>query len=988
MLKDLDQLIERSAELGNHHRKYTHFISRHMAQLSERLEESGAIDEVHFRSSAPDIAQEMDLVAEMGLDETEKLNFLGCYFGFQLLNLNMRAVDVLRLGLSSGSDRFEVYRDFMLQMGRDLRRLTGAYMDKLLGLFLADDDRPEFVICGVGTRADQDDLDLGIIDDGSDRRDAFNHAIGKLQREMLRRAIAPHLHLSEHVGEQSFSASIPEYVALLEGEIQDFIIINEMLGARLIVGSRDLFESFTAAVTDRYYYDPEGDNRYHEGFLRGMMGEVRALLLRKLPRDSVHPKTDALRIIKGLLAAKKTVLGIKEVNAWRILEELMARDQGNMELYSDLEDALSFIEVFRFLYQLLEVQEEEILLKEAGSRAQLESVALLMGYQDTGVVRAYDHLLIHYQEHVQVVRDAALALQDDLLHHLEKISVFSSFVRDEDTDVARWRKSKNIASEFVVALRFFRGTRFWDDVLKPIEENLELLREFVDDFMALDRENRQRLVQRYAKWGEVTCLVILRLLVLLHAQRNNVNAGVLFKELSGAFVIRMSGVPDVIPRMTAVFEHYPKLMNDFLVGLRDEDRERFTSIFEDEVWNEEVEAVRKNLLYFCQLHCSSSHYFKRFLQRTVDRHAEYVRHLHEPARLKVIAKGIFARIETFPTFERKKVELGSYYDLEFLRVGLECREGAPSEQINADFTEFVDHYLESLFDVCKQEVNARAPARVRTRDLLAVYAAGGHGRKLAFDDDYDLIILLDSDDPEIRSHCAKILTRMNSEIIKRGTMPQYRFAERCGNYVTTFSELKGLFEAPDEVAFIDMSQLMGARKIVGSTKFEAEFYRNIVRPYILDCQDSFMSQIAGEIRSRHAAVDQGIISTLDIKETKGGLRDIELMLLVLMARSGLWLPVTPDLQVPLLDRLPHRADDLCVIFESFRYLKHVRDIYRLTVAAEDVLLPEELGYLARILGYGETDDSELGREKLADQLLARTGQVARIVDSLLEELKL
>jgi len=319
------------------------------------------------------------------------------------------------------------------------------------------------------------------------------------------------------------------------------------------------------------------------------------------------------------------------------------------------------------------------------------------------------------------------------------------------------------------------------------------------------------------------------------------------------------------------------------------------------------------------------------------------------------------------------VELGSYYDLEFLRVGLECREGAPSEQINADFTEFVDNYLESLFDVCKQEVNARAPARVRTRDLLAVYAAGGHGRKLAFDDDYDLIILLDSDDPEIRSHCAKILTRMNSEIIKRGTMPQYRFAERFGNYVTTFSELKGLFDAPDEVAFIDMSQLMGARKIVGSTKFEAEFYRNIVRPYI---------------RSRHEAVDQGIISTLDIKETKGGLRDIELMLLVLMARSNLWLPVTPDLQVPLLDRLPHRADDLCVIFESFRYLKHVRDIYRLTVAAEDELLPEELGYLARILGYGETDDSERGSKKLADQLIARTGQVARIVDSMLRELKL
>jgi len=985
MLKDLEHLIDRIGELGNHHRKYTHFITQHMDLLTERLEESGAIDEVHFRSAAPDIDLEMDLVCEMGLDETEKLNFLGCYFGFQLLNLNIRAVDVLRLGLSSGSNRFEVYRDFMLQMGRDLRRLTAAYMAKLFRLFLAEADRPEFVICGVGTRADQDDLDLGIIDDGSERRGAFNHAVGKLQREMLRRAIPPHLHLSEHVGVQSFSASIAEYVALLESEIQDFIIINEMLGARPILGSRKLFEEFTAEVTDRYYYDPEGDNRYHEGYLRGMMGEIRALLLRKLPRDSVHPKSDALRIIKGMLAAKKTVFGIKEVNAWRILEELMARDPENMQNYADLEDALSFIEVFRFLYQMLEVQEEDILLKEAGSRARLESVALLMGYRDTGVVRAYDHLLIHYQEHVQSIRDAAHALQDDLLHHLERTSVFSNFLQDRETGLVSWDKKNNVATEFVAALRFFRGTRFWDDVMSPIEQNRELLHEFVDDFMALDRESRRLLVQRYAKWGEVTCLVILRLLVLLHQQRRHVNAGVLFRELSGAFVTRMSGVSDVIPRMAAVFEHYPKLMNDFLVGLRNEDRERFTRIFDAEVWSEEVEPLRQNLLYFCELHCSSSHYFKRFLQRTMDRHARYVRHLHEPEQLKIIAKGIFARIESFPTFERKKEELGSYYDLEFLRIGLECREGAPSERINAEFTEFVDNYLESLFEVCKQEVISKSERRIRTRDLLAVYAAGGHGRKLAFDDDYDLIILLDSDDPEIREYCGKILTRMNSEIIKRGTMPQYRFAERFGNYVTTFSELETLFASPDEVAFIDMSQLMGVRKIVGSKKFEKALYERIIRPHILDHRDDFVRQIAGEIRSRHEAVDQGIISALDIKETKGGLRDIELTLLILMAKSDLWHPVTQELQGPLAEHLPHRADDLERIFRAFRDLKHVRDIYRLAVAAEDDLLPEELGYLAHVLGYCDTEDCERGRQRLVDELIARTAEVAGIVYSLLEE---
>jgi len=988
MLSDFNRLKTRIGKLGNHHRKYTHFIAKYKDLLSERLEESGAIDEVHFWAAAPDLAQEMDVVCEMGHDEKERLDFLGCFFAFQLLNLNTRAVDVLRLGLASETDRYEVYRDFMLLTGRDLRRLTSAYMGKLLEIFLAQEDPLDFVICGVGTRADQDDLDLGIIDSDPDRRDTLNHTIASLQREMLRRAIPLHLHLSEHVGERSFSASVDEYGALLDGAIRDFIIITELLGARPIIGNRSLFADFTSRVTDRYYYDPGQDNRYHEGYLRGMMGEINDLLLRKMPDDSVHPKRDALRIIKGLLSARKTVLGIKEVNAWRILEELMARDPEHMQIYGELEDALSFIEVFRFLYQLLEVQEEKILLQEKGSRAQLEEVAALMGYRNVGVVRSYEHLLIHYHEHVQTVRKVARILVDDLRDHLERISVFAEYLGGRDTNAEGEKKENNIAVEFVETLRFFRGTRFWDDVMSPMRKNRELVIEFVDDFMSLRDGDRAKLVRRYAKWSDSTIKVVMQLLILLHEQRSHENARTLHRELSTALLDRLKTSTDVIPRVTALFDHYPKLLNDFLTGLSETDRDRFTRIFENTVWDTEVESLRKDLFHFCSLHCTSSHYFRRFLQRTVDRYPKCIRHLRKTEMLELIAKGFFARFETFPTFDRKRKELGSYYDLEFLRIGLECREGLPIEQVNAEFTEFVDNYLESLFDVCKQEVSTHTSERIRTRDLLAIYAAGGHGRKLAFDDDYDLVILLNSDDPRIRDYCGRIMTLMNSEIIKRGTMPQYRFAERFGHYVTTFSELKRLFDTPDDVAFIDMSQLLGARKIVGSKKNEAELYRQIIRPHILDNETYFTSRMADEIRSRHLAVDQGIISTLNIKETKGGLRDIELMLMILMARAGFWLPVTWDLQQHLVTRFEHRTEDLEVMFAAFRHLKHIRDIYHLTVAAEDDILPEEMGHLAWVQGYSDGPDDDAGQQVLLDDIITRTEQVADIVRDLLVELEL
>ena len=93
---------------------------------------------------------------------------------------------------------------------------------------------------------------------------------------------------------------------------------------------------------------------------------------------------------------------------------LRGLDENARRQIDQLERALSFVEVFRFLYQLLEVQEEEILLADEGSRSQLDAVAELMGYKDVGVVRGCDHLLIHYHEHVQTARAVAAELIADL----------------------------------------------------------------------------------------------------------------------------------------------------------------------------------------------------------------------------------------------------------------------------------------------------------------------------------------------------------------------------------------------------------------------------------------------------------------------------------------------------------------------------------------------------------------------------------------------
>jgi hypothetical protein len=114
---------------------------------------------------------------------------------------------------------------------------------------------------------------------------------------------------------------------LLSKKIQDVVIISELLNARLITGSAKFFSKFKKRILSRYYYHPNENNLYHEGYLRGILGELRAMLLNQPQTDSVAPKYDSIRILKSFLYAKKAILNIKEVNAWEILDRLKHKEQ-------------------------------------------------------------------------------------------------------------------------------------------------------------------------------------------------------------------------------------------------------------------------------------------------------------------------------------------------------------------------------------------------------------------------------------------------------------------------------------------------------------------------------------------------------------------------------------------------------------------------------------------------------------------------------------
>jgi hypothetical protein len=971
------RLKERVSHLGNHHQKYLRSIEAHKDRLIEGLEAKGRIDQVHLWKSARDLSEEMDVILELGDTLQEKLDLLSCYYGLQFLHMNLRLTDVLQLNLTTAGNRTEVYRDFMIHSGLEFRALTANYMQRILNLLIPEAQRPEFVMCGVGSRSDQDDIDIGIIDDGSERREEFNKAVGKLRHEMLKHASCLHFYLSEHVGTHRYSASISDYRELLDKEIHDFIIITEMLGAAPILGSLRLFDQFKREITWRYHYAPHQDNKYHEAYLRGILGEVRSLLIRQMQPESIHLKDDGLRILKSVIYVKKTIFRIDKVNPWDILIGLRSRNPVSRELYDDLDHALTFLDTFRHLYQLFVVQEEEIQLSEPSLADDMALVAQCMGYKDVGAVKGWDYLLIHYHEAVQLAKDIVGRLLESVTEHLKSITIFSGLAqaRRSPRDA---RPKRNLAVDFIRVSRFFRGTKFWDDVLDTLEANNgELLHRFVHDFAGLEGRYRRKLIQEYGSTGQYAFYALLSLLVIIGRFQRGPEYQRLFDDLNNAFLDVAKGIESRTSKLSKLFYQYPHLINSYLMRLNEDRLLRFEQLLED--GGGETDAMSAaGLKKLCRLHYSNSRHFKRYFTRVIQKHPEYVQYLDAPDKLRQIAHGLLGKVDNLSGCEAKKDSLADYYDLEYLRVGLETLHGMPISTTNAEFTEFSDTFLQVLFEINRQCIDEELGGKIATRDLLAIFVAGGHAREQAYDDDYDLIILLDSKDEQMRHYCDRIANRMNSDILKRGTLPHYRFTDLFGHYVTLVDELEGLLAGNSPDCFIDKSQILGSRMIIGSTKFGKEFEDRIIRPYIFSRSREYITQMIREIRSRHLnelAHDGG---SIDVKEGVGALRDIEMILLIYKAKYGLREPINRKLVRILREvELRHRQD-LEVLSASFDFLRSVRDAYRLTVSADNVLRPEYLDRPAKILGFSSP-------EELLAQYHSCTTQVAGIMERMITD---
>ena len=943
------RLEKRILTLGNHYQKYLHTIHRFLDCLLTSLRQHGRQSDIRLWnfSSTPD--QEMKIIHDLPTDTNTRIKNISCYYALQYLHMIFCNLDELELGLCSPEpDHTRFYNNFMVRIGTDFRKLSKAYIRTLIDIYLPEPDRPEFFICSVGTRADQDDIDIGLISSEKADQELLNQAFQKITQNMLVYATPLHLYLSEHVGSPHYTTTISEYKTLLRKQIHDVVIISELINATFLCGSESLYEQFQQQVVSKYFFIPETDIRYHEGFLRGILGEVRAILITPPGRDALSPKEDILRLIKLIIYAKRSIYNLHTAYAWDNLVELKSIEPHLQSEYQSLTEAMAFLELFKFLLQLYIVQEDSFRLHEIDP-AQLSLVADRMGYRSIGIQSGWDQLINDYYRYVREIRKTSTMLLDDLSKHLNSISSISTFLKSTRNRQQVEQQKKSLAGELFQKIRFFTGTKYWDDILDLLETDPELLDSFIDEMESLPDSRRNAVIQQFAGWSRYTLITMIRLVTITGKKMNKPASNSIYDQFCQAFLQLLTQLPHSAERLCRIFYYYPRHFHAFLERLPEEYFSFLETILDQAVYNENLQVYQQQLIQICRIYKQCGPYFHHLFKRVISLHPQYLHYLTQPEEMYSIAGGYLSSIRFEADPEQNKKLLGDYYDLEFVRIGLATLRGEDLRTINSDFTEFCDSYLRELFQVCKKEIVRTFSLTENSIPDLALMVTGGHGRMEAYDDDYDLIMITDTPDQEKLKIATALATRMNREIVKRGLLPHYRLGEILGSYVSTLDQIKTYFSANPASVFIDLSQFLGARIIVGSDSIRKKIDQEILDTFIFKKKKPYIRLMIQEIYQRQNITLDSLDISCNLKESQGGLRDIEAIALILKAFSGYREPVSDKFFSDVKNLFRELHDELEILSESVYVLRHYRNLYHLLVSTDDRVQTEQLSRLIPIL---------------------------------------
>ena len=140
--------------------------------------------------------------------------------------------------------------------------------------------------------------------------------------------------------------------------------------------------------------------------------------------------------------------------------------------------------------------------------------------------------------------------------------------------------------------------------------------------------------------------------------------------------------------------------------------------------------------------------------------------------------------------------------------------------------------------------------------------------------------------------------------------------------------------------------------------------KDLINNQILDSiifknKSDYIQQMANEIKNRQASMKDHTGDSYNIKENRGGLRDIEAISLMIKCYLRILEPLTSSFLRQIKTKMPDIAKELDIISDSLYFLRTIRNLYRITVAAEDDLQLKYFNRVASIYLFNDSDQWDL-----------------------------
>ncbi|MFC1851761.1 hypothetical protein ACFL27_16340 [candidate division CSSED10-310 bacterium] len=380
-LDEAQPIIE---QFGNHTKRYQFQYKKSWRNFTDRLQDQNRSYDEYFFNLWPESEYQLMLMEQLGRSTDERIDFIKLFFAFHYLKMNVECVRILDESFSERLETpYNIYRNVLIKVRQVFFTLSRGIMNRLSYYLATPAELPRYTFINVGSLIDHEDLDLGVVYAGEQSLEEFDRFVSRLSQKFFQTVTHLHFYLAEALNIDHYGGNIDIYLDYLNQNNDDFVFVNQVLGATRLIGDMDLFYEFKARIVERYF---RSDSEHLRHYLDLASQEIERLCNVPLGKDTIRPKAECYRIFTLLASALRLANQIHRGNIWETFDQFLRVDFENRIFYELLKDSYAFVQILRYLFNLFVTQKDEICFNDPVEGKWLDFIAKLMGMRDRSVL--------------------------------------------------------------------------------------------------------------------------------------------------------------------------------------------------------------------------------------------------------------------------------------------------------------------------------------------------------------------------------------------------------------------------------------------------------------------------------------------------------------------------------------------------------------------------------------------------------------------------